>query len=57
MDITSLYTAISNDEGPLTLKHFLDHLIGPTGANHNHAEEIGLPEISIKHQQTCDQSN
>ena len=50
MDITSLYTVISNDEGPLTLKHFLDHLIGPIGANHNHAEEIGLPEISIKHQ-------
>ena len=57
MDITSLYTVISNDKGPLTLKHFLDHLIGPIGANHNHAGEIGLPEINIKHQQTCDQSN
>ena len=49
MDITSLYTVIFNDKGPLTLKHFLDHLIGPIGANHNHAGEIGLPEINIKH--------
>ena len=57
MDITSLYTVISNNKGPLTLKHFLDHLIGPIGAYHNHAGEIGLPEINIKHQQTCDQSN
>lgn len=57
MDITSLYTVISNDKGPLTLKHFLDHAIGPIGANHNHAGEIGLPEINIKHHQTCDQSN
>ena len=57
MDITSLYTVISNDEGPLTLKHFLDHLIGPIGANHNHAGEVELLEINIKHQQTCDQSN
>ena len=57
MDITSLYTVIFNDKGPLTLKHFLDHLIGPIGANHNHAGEIGFPEINIKHHQTCDQSN
>ena len=46
MDITSLYTVISNDEGPLTLKHFLDHLIGPIGANHNHVERLNYRKLT-----------